>query len=121
MSKEFRVILRKSEDGDEMKIEFPGMDRFDGCWKLAQIAMCEERGLFADGRNAGYFNNIFIGTNWKRLVKIEMLPDMIPRFVFVDKSGAYADDESTLIVTLVPEKIEMVMTKNEKTEIVIKE
>ena len=123
MPKEFRVVLRRIDDGDEMKMEFPDMDFYEGCWKLAQIAMCEEKGLLADGRNVGYFNNIFIGTNWKKLVRITMLSDMIPRFVFVDKSpDAFADIEaSTLEVTLLPEKIEMFMTKGKHTEIVIKE
>lgn len=123
MSKEFRVVLRKEDDGDGMKMEFPGMDRVEGCWKLAQIAICPERGLRGDGMNAGYFNNIFLGTNWKRLVEVSMLSDMVPRFVFKDKDADVCanPDDGTLIVTLLPDKIEMVMTKNEKTEIVIKE
>ncbi len=40
MAKEFRVILRKREDGDGMTMSFPEMTMTEGCEKLAKIAMC---------------------------------------------------------------------------------
>jgi len=115
MAKEFRVILRKREDGDGMTMSFPEMTMTEGCEKLAKIAMCEEKGLYV-GKAEGFFLSFFLGTLGHYPYKIVMMSNMEPVFVFKERSS-----NEVIGVSLLPERIDMVITKHCMTEIIIKE
>ena len=128
----FHLVLRRDEKSDWMRIDVLGEDgkpleeteKLIACYELGKIMMGEAKGpngkmyqLPAGEAHAGYFREHLAGLSYRKLYEIRMEKDMVPKLVFREKSGYY-DDKMTL--SFVPDRIEMIMVRDDRTEIIIR-
>jgi len=128
----FHLVLRRDGQNDWMKIDVLGKDgrvleddeKLIACLELGKIMMGETsdsngREFFLpDGEaHSGYFREHLAGLAYRKLYEIRIAKDMVPKLLFRERYGHYNDE---MVLSFVPDRIEMVMVRNDRTEIIIR-
>lgn len=128
----FHLVLRRDGQNDWMRIDVLGengkplaeTEKLVACYELGKIVVGETKEregsvyqLSAGEAHAGYFREHLAGLSYRKLYEIRMAKDMVPKLVFSDKSGLYNDK---MILSFVPDRIEMIMVRDDRTEIIIR-
>ena len=127
----FHLVLRKDGQNDWMRIDILDEDgkpldeveKLVACYELGKVTMGETKErdnrvlrLPAGKLHAGYFREHLAGLSHRRLYEIRMTNDMVPRLVF--KSTLYDNDK--IVLSFVPDRVEMVMVRDDRTDVIIR-
>ena len=106
------VVLTKDKETGLLRFDFPEEeDRALACFKLAQVALEDERNEKYRG-DPGYIRNLFLGTAYKRLYRVWIEPNELMCFSF--RSPDYPIDEETIVLRRQTEEVRFILKEEEE-------